>query len=894
MDESIHQSTAVPVYQEYMNPVLEVLRAHAVSLPTDDIDRAVIESMGLSPEVCAIPHKADKPDRSAVSYRIAWARTYLKKSGHLESAGRGLWGVTEKGRVSGPIDARATAASVAARYRSGDQSEEEGIDVDEPQRSPSPTDETLPDTIKRQLTSLATQLVAEGQVPSPEELAVFQTRFRSKFGPDVLRRLEGADLLNKLHERGAANSLVYWLEFKDDDEFPASFGSISGGSALKFGLYQRAESGEWWTGSANAQVKLSATKAIRKARMQRDQLVAGSAVLDEFTASRHRDYDALQARLDEVAPEIADTGWGHKYFALMHPTVLDEFHSERYQAHHLVKLLRLPSTGRYANAAKFADVARSLDLPLSTLTRVLLVRNGPPVGYWRVGTTADGLSEWPRMAAGAFAAIGFGETGELSTYGDTAESRQRLTMLLGTFLKTKISVSTAAGEILSFVAKAKEGDVIVAMDGREVRGIGIVAGPYRYQEGDGPYPHRRPVKWLVSGGGQLPLIEPPCTTFRPMNKLPNQVEIQRRLFGVSTPLTPTAAPRPSVQPLAALTGTVGRIQQALERKRQVILYGPPGTGKTHWAERAILEVIARGWFGKDSTALSAAERAEVEERRAFEMCTFHPSFGYEEFVEGYRPEHEGGLSFRRRDGIFKALCQRASSDPKGRPYVLLIDELNRGDVPRIFGELLTVLEKDKRGKPVTLAVSGERFVVPDNVFVVGTMNTADRSIALLDAALRRRFAFIEMMPDPRALGATILGGIPLAGWLDLLNHRVLQHAGRDARHLQVGHAYLMPGGVVVPDLARFVDILRDDIVPLLEEYCYEDFAALAKILGDRIVRVAERRIDDGLFQVGNHDALCAALLHSFDGLGAAQMSIAAEADNAKLQEEDDEEDELPT
>ncbi|MCA9042606.1 MAG: AAA family ATPase, partial [Planctomycetaceae bacterium] len=217
------------------------------------------------------------------------------------------------------------------------------------------------------------------------------------------------------------------------------------------------------------------------------------------------------------------------------------------------------------------------------------------------------------------------------------------------------------------------------------------------------------------------------------------------------------------------------------------------------------------------------------------ICTFHPAYGYEDFIEGYRPTQTNGqLAFERRAGIFKQLCDDARRQPDRR-FFLIVDEINRGDIPRIFGELLTILERDKRGQEVLLPLSGEPFSVPDNVYVIGTMNTADRSIALLDTALRRRFGFVELMPDKSVLGATVVSGIPLGNWLYALNQRIREYIGRDARNLQIGHAYLLENGQAVNDFAKFARIVQDDIVPLLEEYCYEDHDTLEKILGPALV-----------------------------------------------------------
>ena len=190
------------------------------------------------------------------------------------------------------------------------------------------------------------------------------------------------------------------------------------------------------------------------------------------------------------------------------------------------------------------------------------------------------------------------------------------------------------------------------------------------------------------------------------------------------------------------------------------------------------------------------------------LCTFHPGYGYEDFIEGLRPKTVNGqMVFESRDGIFKRLCADAAKHPD-RHFFLVVDEINRGDVPRIFGELITVIEHDKRGWQITLPVTGSSFVVPRNVFLVGTMNTADRSISLLDTALRRRFGFVELMPDSSQLGGRTAGGLPLGAWLEALNARLRQHLKRDARNLQVGHAYLAAApayhlsGRVRPSAAR--------------------------------------------------------------------------------------------
>jgi len=309
---------------------------------------------------------------------------------------------------------------------------------------------------------------------------------------------------------------------------------------------------------------------------------------------------------------------------------------------------------------------------------------------------------------------------------------------------------------------------------------------------------------------------------------------------------------------------IDRIQSILERKGQVILYGPPGTGKTYWAEKAALELAAQSNFDVGFDELSDDQKSSItgngKSFGAVRTCCFHPAYGYEDFIEGYRPEQaEDQMIFTLRSGVFKKLCKDAEDAPETSFY-LIVDEINRGDIPRIFGELMTILEKDKRGKSITLPTSGEQFKVPSNVYIIGTMNTADRSIALLDAALRRRFGFIELMPDMSVLGEATVEGISLGRWLEDLNQRICEHVGRDARNLQIGHSYLLrDNGTPITDFSEFARALHEDIIPLLEEYFYEDYSTLEKILGAGIVDANDQKIHHELFKPSGQGELLRAI-----------------------------------
>ena len=280
----------------------------------------------------------------------------------------------------------------------------------------------------------------------------------------------------------------------------------------------------------------------------------------------------------------------------------------------------------------------------------------------------------------------------------------------------------------------------------------------------------------------------------------------------------------TVDPERPTRGPASRPEVALNR----ILYGPPGTSKTFDAVSMAIEAID-GRLPPGARAEVRARFNELRETGQVAFVTFHQNYAYEDFIEGIRPVlDEKTLRYELRDGIFKQITNNARESPNDC-YVLVIDEINRGNIAKIFGELITLIEPSKRlgcddETEATLTYSQESFGVPGNLYLIGTMNTADRGIALLDMALRRRFRFIERMPDVKHVSDDI-EGVDGQRLLRAINGRIVETLDRDH---QIGHTYLM-GTASIEALA---DAFQAQVIPLLQEYFYDDWEKMHRVLND--------------------------------------------------------------
>ena len=619
------------------------------------------------------------------------------------------------------------------------------------------------------------------------------------------------------------DNFCYVMEFGSE-----ALCSIRGGSARKHAIYRKA-SGDWYYDDSYPNVE-AAWEAVRGAFVEAFRLAAAG----EFEA------------VDDLRPIRSAAALRTKALYVYFPDELLPINSSTHLAHFISVL------GGSAGQRGTVEANRTL---------LKLVRERPEFEGWSGHEISNFLYQWadPRrtrlvvkIAPGQRAAywdecrengyvcIGWDELGDLSQFASQEEFRNAFDDQFSTEYGTnKSKLSVKANEVWTF-RELEPGDTVIANRGtNQVVGIGTVVEPgYVWRPEREVYKNTVSVQWTDTTERTL---DPPVASWfgSTVAKVPG--DLYQRILGTATQESGAGVSRPAVSPEPVLP----EIRAGLQRRGQVVLYGPPGTGKTYAARRfAAWWVLSRAgapeasWILGDRDALAERERAlstvgdgDVPQ---LSMITFHPSYSYEDFVEGYKPkptDGRGGLELELRDGIFKRICRAAAKDP--RPYLLLIDEIDRGNVPKIFGELITLIELDKRGISVILPYSGEAFSIPPNVFIVGTMNTADRSIRLLDAPLRRRFAFIELLPDPEVLQGSAVDRLALDAFLLELNQRILKYVGREK---QVGHSFFLDKeGKPITSSEDFVGHFLSEVLPILQEYAFEDYSLLGQLLGDGIV-----------------------------------------------------------
>lgn len=465
-------------------------------------------------------------------------------------------------------------------------------------------------------------------------------------------------------------------------------------------------------------------------------------------------------------------------------------------------------------ALSFGDEIFGGIVPKETTDETLV--DETPVRYW-IYAAGEGSENWEADRAQGTMAIGWDELGDLLAYGSKEEMRDKMKSLYG----VENSYRNQALTTWQFANEMKPGDVVFVKRGRkQIIGRGVVEGDYVYEPERGVYRHVRAVRWDAAGAWELAESLPMKT----LTDATPRGDLVKTLLSCGAEIVSVDETEGSDEPspvyatydetdfLADVYLDEERyrlLKTLLATKKNVILQGAPGVGKTFAAKRLAFSIMGE----KD------VERVQTTQ--------FHQSYSYEDFVVGFRPTATG---FELRKGVFYEFCRKAAEDD--RPYFFIIDEINRGNLSKIFGELFMLIENDKRGVELRLPYADERFSIPSNVHLIGAMNTADRSLALIDFALRRRFAFFELTPAFDSEGFRAfqrrVGNPKFDRLIDVVKELNAEIADDETlgSGFCVGHSYFCAKTTV--DDVWLRSVVEFELIPLLREYWFDESAKVGK------------------------------------------------------------------
>lgn len=431
--------------------------------------------------------------------------------------------------------------------------------------------------------------------------------------------------------------------------------------------------------------------------------------------------------------------------------------------------------------------------------------------YW-IFSPGNNASKWSECTEKGIMLIGWGEIGDLTRF--TSKSEMKAAMQ-DTYGDNK-PYRNAALATWQFANEMKPGDIVFAKQGMyKIIGRGIVESGYMFDDSsDDEYNNIRKVKWTDIGEWEHP-GQTVMKTLTDITQYTEYVEKLNAMFDTEdddddidvdeTPLN-TYTKEDFLADVYISEKQYDTLEGLLRKKLNVILQGAPGVGKTYAAKR-----LAYSMMG-------------VKDPERVQLVQFHQSYSYEDFVEGFRPSSTG-MNFEIKKGAFYNFCKKASDD-KENEYFFIIDEINRGNLSKIFGELFMLIEADKRGNDIQLLYSSDKFSVPKNVYIIGMMNTADRSLAMIDYALRRRFAFFEMKPAFESEGfREYQYGLEndkfnkLIDCVISLNQRIADDDSL-GEGFCIGHSYFCDIEEIKEN--TLTDIVEFEIIPLLKEYWFDE------------------------------------------------------------------------
>ncbi len=669
------------------------------------------------------------------------------------------------------------------------------------------------------ISDLYESFVNDPKYPELKELEVkLRTEFVEEFSIKRLKELSGLELIRKMFysEIKANDSLCYQLERNND--IRKIFGSIAGGSAHKFGLFYHKKRNCWTGGSPQKPTYYTEEEAIVEGEHIRDMLVKGSEIIEShLPLNSIEDYESLYDDLVEIEIFHSMKIWVMKYYHMIYPEWFPSCYTDNTINDYLRFLGKIPNKNRFLSWGQLSISLRDAGLNKPEFTYLYwkdkvdagkesdeLDDNQNILRYWLL----DHQDSWDTFYDEGIMGMNFEALGDLSQY----ESKEAMKDRLREAIDPSRSYRNIAHASWQFANEIKVNDVVFVKKGQYLVGRGIVQSDYYHDENHPTFDSLRKVEWTHNG-----LFKPterfttkyltdltPYTEFvRMLNSL---FDIEEEEVGEDINELPTYEKEDFLAEVYMDESEYWTLVNLLKTKKNVILQGAPGVGKTYAAKRLAYSIMG------------------VKDPNRVAMVQFHQSYSYEDFIMGFRPSEK---NFELKKGAFYNFCKKAEIDNE-KDYFFIIDEINRGNMSKIFGELFMLIENDKRGQTLQLLYSNEMFSVPKNVYIIGMMNTADRSLALLDYALRRRFSFFELRPGFDSKGFMKLKASinderfsRLIDCVKDLNESISMDDSLGTGFC-IGHSYFCIKDYESKRDFVLSNIVEYDIIPMLKEYWFDE------------------------------------------------------------------------
>lgn len=556
---------------------------------------------------------------------------------------------------------------------------------------------------------------------------------------------------------------------------------------------------------------ISEVEAINKAVEIRNML---NDIITTLKNNKNNFYSDLSEKLKEY-PELFTkekeiSSWVIKYIAIHFKDNLLFGGKDEYIENIMSKCELVPTDNKFKNYEKIDFFVKN-ELKLD-----------PFVGYKVIDSVMNKKGYWneqywvyaPGVKAGKFdefykegiIAIDYSEVENPEKY----SSKEELDEVLKSHYNDDLSHKNTAQCIWDFIHNVHIGDTIYAKKGvSEIIAVGVIMSEYKYDNNRSNYKNIRLVDWQCVGKWSYP-GQAPTKTLTNITKNKEVIEkLKEEIEKNDNKITSSNVVYDRTKFLDEIfieKDKYDYIVSLLKRKKNIIIQGSPGVGKSYMAKKLAFSMM------------------EKEDDDKIEYVQFHQSYSYEDFIMGYRPN---GTGFELKEGVFYKFCKKASND-KDNDYFFIIDEINRGNLNKIFGELFLLIEQDKRETTkIKLLYEDEMFSIPSNLYIIGLMNTADRSLAMMDFALRRRFGFVTL--EPALNNSKFINYVRtknnekllrLVNKVVELNEEITEDSAL-GKGFVIGHSYFCSKNKTVSD-DEVKQIVEFELIPLIEEYWFDD------------------------------------------------------------------------